>query len=48
MAAINTYHPQPIYLVDFSVYKPSEQLKVDREMCVERAKAWSVSGVLNS
>jgi hypothetical protein len=34
---------QPVYLIDFSVYKPPEELRVDREQAEEHGKHWSVS-----
>lgn len=33
---------EPVYLVDFSVYKPPEELLVDREVAEEKGKSWSV------
>lgn len=44
--ATNSTHPSPVYLVDFSVYKPPEELLVDRELAEERGKEWSVSALL--
>jgi hypothetical protein len=44
--ASNSTHPAPVYLVDFSVYKPPEELLVDRDLCEERGKSWSVSELL--
>jgi hypothetical protein len=41
--ASNSTHPSPVYLVDFSVYKPPEELLVDRDLAEERGKNWSVS-----
>jgi hypothetical protein len=48
MASIstNSTHPAPVYLVDFSVYKPPEELLVDRDLAEERGKNWSVSVLL--
>jgi len=34
---------RPVYLVDFSVYKPPEELRMDSERAKETAKNWSVS-----
>jgi hypothetical protein len=42
----NSTHPAPVYLVDFSVYKPPEELLVDRDLAEERGKNWSVSVLL--
>lgn len=32
----------PVYLVDFSVYKPPEELRVVKEKCREEGKDWKV------
>jgi hypothetical protein len=34
---------RPVYLVDFAVYKPPEELRVDRFKAEEQAKHWPVS-----
>jgi hypothetical protein len=34
----------PTYLVDFSCYKPPEELRVDSEECRVKGKHWSVGG----
>lgn len=33
----------PVYLVDFSVYKPPEELRVKQREAEEKGKKWSVS-----
>jgi hypothetical protein len=45
MAAVTTAAQgrQPVFLLDFAVYKPHEELRVDREVSEERGKSWSVS-----
>lgn len=34
---------QPVYMVDFSVYNPPEELKVDYKASTEAAWKWDVS-----
>ena len=34
--------PQPVYLVDFSVYKPPEELKLNYPECQKASKKWKV------
>lgn len=46
MALVTSHHPSPVYLVDFSVYQPPEEYKVDRAKSEEAGKSWSVSVVL--
>eukprot|EP00879_Flechtneria_rotunda_P028867 GHRR01031100.1.p1 GENE.GHRR01031100.1~~GHRR01031100.1.p1 ORF type:complete len:243 (-),score=83.47 GHRR01031100.1:164-892(-) len=41
-ASIASYHKEPVYLVDFSVYKPPEDLRLDRQEAEEKAKSWSM------
>jgi hypothetical protein len=43
MASICAHHREPVYLVDFSLYKPPEELRVDLNVAQERGKQWSVS-----
>lgn len=43
MALLTSYHPTPVYLVDFSVYKPPEEYKLDRAKAEVTARSWSVS-----
>lgn len=43
MALLTSSHPTPVYLVDFSVYKPPEEFKVDRAECERKGQNWSVS-----
>jgi hypothetical protein len=43
MALLTSSHPTPVYLVDFSVYKPPEEFKVDRAACERKGQNWSVS-----
>ena len=33
---------QPVYLVDFSVYKPPEELKLNYPECQKASKKWKV------
>ncbi len=43
MALLTSYHPSPVYLVDFSVYKPPEEYKLDRAKAEIGGQSWSVS-----
>jgi hypothetical protein len=43
MALVTSHHPSPVYLVDFSVYQPPAEYKVDRAKSEEAGKNWSVS-----
>lgn len=43
MALLTSYHPTPVYLVDFSVYKPPEEYKLDRANAEIKGESWSVS-----
>jgi hypothetical protein len=35
--------PVPVYMLDFSVYKPPEEYKLDRDSGFVNASKWSVS-----
>lgn len=39
---------QPVLLVDFSVYKPPEELKVDYLAAQDASKQWEVRKLLSS
>lgn len=40
VASLSGPGAQPVYLVDFSVYKPPEELKLNRDVCDDKGKAW--------
>eukprot|EP00775_Hariotina_reticulata_P006451 gene6451-6680_t len=42
MASICAHHREPVYLVDFSVYKPPEELRVNLDVAQERGRQWSM------
>ncbi|KAF8069577.1 KCS2 [Scenedesmus sp. PABB004] len=42
MASLTLGGAQPVFLLDYAVYKPPEELRVDRQLAEERGKAWSM------
>lgn len=35
---------EPVYMVDFAVYKPEDELKINLEECAESAWKWKPDG----